>query len=69
MRLPPFKARRGDVEGHEGAVLLDLLMCFSSPQCWKLELQKEKLLYKIFDQYLETCLTEAIEAENEGSRS
>lgn len=43
-------------------------MCFSSPLCPKLDLQEEKLLIEIFDQYLETCLKDAIKAENEGSR-
>lgn len=44
MGLPHHKARGGDEEGNEGAILLDLVMCFFFPQCWKLELQEEKLL-------------------------
>lgn len=43
MGFPHRKARGADEEGNEGAVLLDLVMYFFFPQCWKVELQEERL--------------------------
>lgn len=68
MGFPHHKARGGDKEGNEGTILLDLVTCFFFPQCWKVELQEEKMLKEIFDQYLQIYLTDAIKTENEGSR-